>query len=356
MRATVGLIAVSGLCFSQAFAQDALTYDFGGRVGIGWLNQETVDPDGRGFTYDGLVVALNATGSLEFGIADDFSVGAIARLSLEKGEHSTYDRWDSSSGPARMGHEFGTSEVDLAAYVTAHQLTVSYGDMETAFDHATLEVQHGNSVIDGGNALWMNIGDAAGSLGLRNNVDTGQWRPDFKTLRADIAVGEFTFSASTSKAATLFGTTIKAEAAGLVWQRQDEQGSIRVGAGWDHGPEDRFSSLSVGLQRGGFDFVLSRIHRDPLDNRPGTRAAYDTTFTGMSLSYDFGGYSLGFARSEQYVNPRGDQVYAGKAHAVWASWITPNNVSVNFELSKNDYNYASYRETRKASLSIALEF
>jgi hypothetical protein len=355
MRAATGLFVATTVAATSALCQDNLTVQFDGRAGSGRLSQETIDAFGRGFDYGGSVFRLEGIGRLEFAASENFRIGAVARLMFQKGQDPNYGRLIDFA-PRGQAHEFDANELDLAAYVAASGVTLSYGEMESAFDFATLEIPQGNSIIDGGNAAWLNLGSAEGSLGYSGAVDTGQWNPDFRTLRGDVSLGEFLFSASTSRGTSFFGQPLKVDAAGIVWQREGEQGSVRIGAGWDRGPEFDFRSFSFGLRVEGLNFVVSKIHRDPLVISSGITAAYDTTFTGFSLSYDFGDWTVGLARSSQKVNPRGDQVFAGKAKALWVSWDARENVSVDFELSESDYRVQSGRDTHKASLAVALEF
>ncbi len=225
--------------------------------------------------------------------------------------------------------------------------------METAFDLATREVEQGASLLDGGNAVWMNLGDAAGSGGPRDGFPSeGPLKgPDLRTVRVDLQVGELTFSASRSKGETSSGREVQIDAAGAFWRHQVDEVTLFLGAGYDKGPMDRFNSFSFGFTSGGLNLVINRIHRSPLV-LGGSEPDFDTSYDGLSLSYDLGDLTLGMAHSSQKSNIGG--VFTGKAKAVFASWQVREDIVMDFEYSAS--NYVSGDDTRKASLAVALEF
>jgi hypothetical protein len=362
MRAVFGVIAVAGIAGTVAKAQDALTYSFEGRAGLGYLSEETARPTTGGYQYKGPVATVELTGRAELLAMEDLRFGALGRFSYLRGNQSSYDLTSGGIPTGGSGSDFGGSEVDLAVYAALPMVTLSYGDMETAFDLATREIEQGSSLLDGGNAVWMNIGDAAGSAGVRDYPFRGPAvGPDLRTLRLDLQLGEFTFSASRSKGESGRVADVEIDALGAIWRHEFENTTLFVGTGYDEGPVDRFRSFSFGFTSGGLNLVLNRIHRDPLVFSPGTGASYDTTFQGLSLSYDFGDVTLGMAHSSQSGGPGGMGVFIGKAKAVFASWQARENVSVDFEYSQSDYRFSggfdgSGFDTRKASLAVALEF
>jgi hypothetical protein len=362
MRAILRIAAVTAFIGLEVQAQDALTFSFDGRIGLGYLREETARPsDGGfladGFQYKGPVAKVELTGRAEFLAMEDLRLGALGRFSYLRGNQSTYDLTRGGIPTGGSGSDFGGSELDLAVYATSPIVTLSYGDMETAFDLATREIEQGSSILDGGNAVWMNIGDASGSTGTRSYPFRGPAvAPDFRTLRLDLQLGEVTISASRSKADIPFFGEIQVDAAGAVWRHEVEAVTLFVGAGYDEGRSDRFRSFSFGFTSGGLNLVINKIHRDPLVFSRGTEASYDTTFRGLSLSYDFGDVTLGMAQASQSGGPGGMGVFEGSAQAVFASWQARENVSVDFEYSQTDYRVSSGFDTRKASLAVALEF
>jgi hypothetical protein len=357
MRNLIASVLVGATAGSASMAQDALTYSFDGSVGLGYLREETARPSAEGYKYTGPVVKVELTGRAELLAMENLRFGALGRISYLRGNQSKYDLTFGGSATGGSGSEFGGSEIDLAVYAALPNVTLSYGNMETAFDLATREIEQGSSLVDGGNAVWMNIGDAAGSAGVRDYPFEGPAVGlDFRTLRLDLQFGEVTFSASRSKAETTAGTEVEVDAFGAIWRREFENTALFFGAGYDEGPRDRFRSLSFGLTSGGFNVVLNRINREPLVVTSALTAAYDTTFNGLSLSYDFGNLTLGVATSSQEVLPGADAVFEGSAQAVFAKWQARENVSVDFEYSQSDYRVGSGFDTRKASLAIALEF
>jgi hypothetical protein len=349
-------LAVIGISLA-AGAQDRLTYNFDGRIGVGWLDTETVDGQPAGFRYRGSVIRTEGHGQLDFAVADGFHLGAAARISIQKGQSGNYDTVSSEGDSVNTGAKFDDESIDLAVYVSAQPITISYGKMETAFDFATMEIEHGGSILDGGNAVWLNLGSGEGSLGFRGGLRDGpEEGPDYKTVRADLNLGDFTVSASSSRATSVFGTSLSVESAGAIWRREIEGGTVFVGAGTERGPDDRFHSASLGFEFEKVKVVFSRIHRKPLDVSDRTLAAYDTTFFGSSLSYDFGRVAFGVAIAHQDINPKGANVFAGQARALWASWDLRSNVTTHFEISDSEYIYSGGDDTEKASFSVALEF
>lgn len=357
MRNLIACILVNTVSTSAVMAQDTFTYSLDGRVGLGYLREETARPAASGFQYKGPVAKVELTGRAEILAMQDLRVGALGRITYLRGDQSNYDLTSGGRPTGGIGSEFGGSDADLAVYAGLPNVTLSYGNMETAFDLATREIEQGNSLLDGGNAVWMNIGDAAGSAGVRDYPYQGPAvGPDWRTLRLDLQLGELAFSASRSKGEMNDGSEIQVDAAGAIWRHEIDAVSLFVGAGYDEGPEDRFHSFSFGFNSGGLNLVINRIHRKPLIFSPGTGASYDTTFKGLSLSYDFDGVMLGMAHSSQSGGPGGMGVFEGKAQAVFASWQARENVSVDFEYSQSDYQVGSGFDTRKASVAVALEF
>ncbi len=357
MRATVGLFAAAGLYCSQAVAQDALSYDFGGRVGIGWLNTETASSTPVGFGYDGYVLRAEGTGTIDLALSDSFNIGAVARVMLQKGQDSTYAlvRPFPSTTP---GSKFNSQDIDLAVYASLGPVTLSFGEMQTAFELATRKVGQGGSILDGGNAVWQAIGDASGSLGSVDSNSQGPGDPkDFTTIRADVALSDFVFSISQSRQASIgsfFDAETTVRSAGLTWQKEIGSGKLSLGGGVDRGPTYTFRSASLGWEIEGLNLVVSRIERAPLV--PSSFLAdFEVTYLGWSASYDFDDYTLGFATANQ-DNPNGRTTFAGDAQAFWAAWRPRDNMSVDFEVSKNDYRPSSSQDTRKASLAVSYSF
>lgn len=357
MRNLLACVLVGSAAGSVAMAQEAFTYSFDGRAGLGYLIEETARPSAGGFRYEGPVAKVELTGRAEILAMEDLRFGVLGRTSYLQGSQTSYDRTFDGAPTGTSGSEFGGSETDLAVYATLSTVTLSYGDMETAFDLATREIDQGGSLVDGGNAVWMNIGDAAGSTGVRGYPFDGPAEgPDFETLRLDWQLGEFTFSASRSKGEAAFGRELEVDALGAIWRHEIENTALFVGAGYDEGLDDRFRSFSFGLTSGGFKLVFNRIHRDPLIVNSGLTAAYDTRYKGLSLSYNFGDLTFGAAHSSQEVLPGGDAVFVGSAEALFGSWQARENVSVDFEYSQSEYRVSSGFDTRKASVAVALEF
>jgi hypothetical protein len=358
MRASVGLLIVFGMYCVPAMAQDGLTLDFSGRIGIGTLTSETAT-DGFppvGFSYDGVVLRAEGTGTVDYSISDNFGLGAVAKFSLTKGQQAYFDLIT----PPAFGSpgKFDSQDVDLAVYSVLGPVTLSFGEMQTAFERATRKVETGGSIIDGGNAVWQSIGDGKGSLG---SVDSNRLGPgvtgDFTTLRADIALSDFVFSVSNSRRATMgtyldAGTFARSE--GLTWQRDIGAGNIFVGIGRDRGPEYEFKSASVGWEIEGLNLVVSKVERT-LAPDSFRLADYAISFSGLSASYEFGDYEIGFATSNQ-GNPTFYRTFAGTGTAFWFEWDPRENVSVDFEFSRSDYFDSTTQDTKKASLAISYDF
>lgn len=346
MRSLITSVLVSYVLGSSVMAQDALTYSFDGRAGLGYLSQTTEGDSG--FQFRGLVLRTEGTGRLELEPLQGLRFGAIARFSWQKGEQSVYQPLRPF---VRASRDFDRTDLDLAVYAALPVVTLSYGEMETAFDYATLEVGNGSSILDGGNALWMNLGDGAGSTGYRGEL-FGYGPPptqDFRTLRADVTLGEFTASVSQSKAD---GSTNESEAAGLVWRGDISDVTLFAGAGYDDGPLDKFKSFSLGATVEGLSLIVNKIKRDP-KRRP-DRREYETDYTGYSFAYETGALTVGFANSRQKSPLGSSGLFDGNAQAIWASWKTRENVTVNVELSENDYN--SGESTRKAAIAVEMDF
>lgn len=358
MRATVGLIAFAGVCSAPAVAQDALTLDFGGRAGIGWLNSETSSNTPVGFSYDGYVLRAEGTGTLDLAVSDRFNLGAVARVSLQKGQDSHYSlvRPLPTTAP---GAKFDSQDIDVALYAALGPVTLSFGEMQTAFELATRNVEHGGSILDGGNAVWQTIGDAKGSLGSVDSNSQGPGEPnDFTTIRADVAVSDFVFSVSESRPTTFanfFDIDTTVRSSGVTWERDIGEGKLFVGMAQDRGPGYKFKSASVGWAVGGLTLVVSKIDRRPLVITSSLAATYELEYVGWSASYDLGEYRLGFASANQQ-NPYGLNTFAGDAQAFWVGWTPRDNVSVDFEVSTNDYRDFTSQDTRKASLAVSYSF
>ncbi len=357
MRTTVILLFASGLFSLPALAQDGLTYDFSGRIGIGTLNTETASNTPVGFSFNGYVLRAEGTGTVDYALSDAFGIGAVARVSLQEGQNSTYDLVRPFGGPA-PGSKFDSQDIDVAVYASLGPVTLSFGEMQTAFELATRNVEQGGSILDGGNAVWQAIGDGSGSLGSVDSTSQGPGEPkDFTTVRADLALSDFVLSLSQSRegsAGTFFGSETVIRSAGLTWQREIGAGTLFLGAARDRGPSYNFRSASLGWEISGLSFVVSRVDRTPVNLNSFT-ADFELTYLGWSAAYDFGAYSLGFATANQ-ENPYGRTTFSGDAQAFWAAWRPREDISIDFEVSKNDYRAFSSQDTRKASLSFSYSF
>ena len=362
MRASAYVFLLMTVVAPSAHAEDAVTFSLQGEIGLGWLDDQTVQPlSGGGRSFEGFVLFSNAIAGIDVAVSENLSFGAVGRVTLRKGQQSNYDSLSSRGVAANRGTEFNDSDLDLAVYLSAAPVVVSYGEMDTAFDLATLELTNGRSSLDGGNALWMNIGDASGSIGARNDFGTGPAHDGgFKTLRADFTVGDMTLSFSQSRGRSGYGSLSDVKAAGFLWESDFEGGQISFGAGYDRGPDDKFNSLSFALEFEGLKFELSRIHRSPILVRDSTQRSYDIGYSGMAVSYDFGDLTLGAASAEQQllglVLRESDRVFPGNARAIWASWEASERVKFDFEWSENDYRISTARDTSKASIAVSLSF
>lgn len=339
---------------SPTAAQDMLSYGFDGRIGVGYLSQTTADRRSNGFQYEGPVLSAEGIGRIELQPTEELSFGATARVSWQKRSQTNYDLLTGGVVGPGGGSDFGKTELDVAVYAALSVVTVSYGEMETAFDFATLEVGQGSSILDGGDAVWMNLGDGSGSeadRGARIASPGPARRVDFRTARVDVSLGDFTLSASKSKPASGFGDGF--EAAGLVWNHDFAGTEVFLGAGYDRGASDKFKSFSLGVTSGGLNVVLSRIQRTPLVIRSFDDAAFDIRYSGESVSYDFGALTLGIARSRQA--PLAQSLFQGTGQAVWASWEARENVTVDVEWSKNEY-LGGGDNTEKASFAVTMNF
>lgn len=87
-------------------AQDALTYSLDGRVGLGYLSEETAD-GADGFQYEGPVARVELTGWAEFQAAEKLRLGALTRISYQRGNQSNYDLTE-------LGIVTGESRAELA--------------------------------------------------------------------------------------------------------------------------------------------------------------------------------------------------------------------------------------------------
>jgi hypothetical protein len=315
------------------YADEPLTLTFSGSLAGGWLDLESISPGGDGYGYDSAVLQLQANISANYEINESLSVGLASRLNAREGTQARYDGINLGFGgpPGR----FGSFELDLAAYLSAGPFVLSYGNVESAFSFATLEVGSERSPINSDGAVLMNIGGGLGTAGLALS-ETSPLDPRFytsRTTRADIQLGELTLSVSTSR-----NERGLAESAGLKWSKDLGDLKLTLGAGYERGPPSSrpdvdFRSLSASLQYKGFEIVANEIRQLRQSGFPD----YDLQYRGYSVSYDFGAVVIGASRAKQ-VSPLGfGSVFVGVAKGYWLGWDVNEVSSLEFEMSESDY-------------------
>ncbi|MBL9049198.1 MAG: hypothetical protein JNK19_03705 [Tabrizicola sp.] len=340
MRHSITIFSVLVLA-APAYAQDPLTFSFGGTVAGGWLDLESISSSGDGYGYDAPVLQLEGRFSADYAVSEDLSAGLIGRISAREGTQARYDAINISFGP--QPGRFDKFEIDLATYLSAGPLVLSYGDMESSFSLATLEVDAGNSPIPAGGAVHMNIGGGLGTEGIPLS-DTSALDPRFytsRTTRADLAYGDFLLSISTS-----LNERGRAKSVGLKWDRDFGEFGVTVGLGYEQGPSRDYRSASAALEYQGFRFVVNEI-------RQVASFDYNLVYRGYSASYDFGQLDLGIAKARQA--PKGFfSVFEGDAKAFWVGWEFDESSRVDFEMSEGDYQ--SGNDVKSMSLAYSYQF
>ncbi|MBN8630964.1 MAG: hypothetical protein J0L76_08945 [Rhodobacterales bacterium] len=316
-----------------AQAEEPLTLSFSGTVAGGWLDFQSISSSGDGYGYDGAVVQLKADAAADYAITETLSVGLAGRLSAREGTQARYDGINLAFG--QLPGEFGTFDLDLAAYLSAGPLVLYYGDVESSFSFATLDIGSDRSPISADGAILMNIGGGMGTAG-RPLSDTSALDPRYytsRTTRADLRLGEFTASVSRSS-----NDRGDAESAGLRWTTDLGDVKLAIGAGFERGPPTGFPqvdyrSFGGSVQFKGFTFVISDVRQLRKLGLPD----YDLHYRGYSASYDFGAIVVGASRARQ-DSPMGfPSVFVGEAKAYWLGWDINETSSLDFEMSESDY-------------------
>jgi len=325
-------------------ADEPLTLDFGGTVAGGWLDLRSATF--RGYGYNGPVLAFEGHASADYAVSETVSLGLIGRVTAREGNQPRYDAINLGFG--QQPGKFGKFELDLAAYVSAGPLVLSYGDMESSFSLATLEIESGRSPIPAGGAVLMNLGGGLGTSGIPLS-DTSSVEPRFydsRTTRADLTLGDFVFTVSVSK-----NERGKAESVGVKWDRDFGDFGVALGYGYEDGPTRNYRSTSAAFRFKGFKLVANSIHQVP-DSLGGVGRDYDLEYRGYSASYDFGRFDLGLARAKQI--PTFFSVFTGEAKALWVGWDINESSRLDFETSQSDYQ--SGQDVDTASLTYSFKF
>lgn len=342
MKLLGALLSILGLG-PPVLADEPITLSFDGTVATGWLDLRSVTS--RGYGYNGPVLAFVGNASADFAASDTLSAGLIGKVTAREGAQARYDAINLGSGqPGR----FDTFEMELAGYISAGPLVLSYGSMESSFSMATLEIESGRSPIPAGDAVLMNLGGGLGTSGIPLS-DTSSIEPRFydsRTTRADLILGDFVFSASVSR-----NERGKAESAGVKWDRDFGDFGIGLGYGYEDGPTRNFRSTSATLRFKGLKLVANSIRQVP-DTYAGVNRDYDLEYRGYSASYDFGQFDVGIARAEQI--PTFGSVFTGEAKAFWVGWDINESSRLDFETSQSSYQ--SGQDVDTASLTFSYRF
>lgn len=326
---------------TPVLADEPVTLSFDGTVAGGWLDLRSVTS--RGYGYNGPVIAFEGNASADYAVSDTLSLGVIGRVTAREGSQARYDGINLIFGPTPG--KFGTFDLELAAYVSAGPLLLSYGDMESSFSLATLEIESGRSPISGAGAVLMNLGGGLGTAGIPLS-DTSSVEPRFydsRTTRADLTLGDFVFSTSVSR-----NERGKAESAGVKWDRDFGDFGFALGYAYEDGPSRNYRSTSAAFRFKGFKLVANSIRQVPdfgsID--------YDLEYRGYSASYDFGRVDLGLARAKQI--PTFFSVFTGEAKAFWIGWDINDSSRLDFETSQSDYQ--SGQDVDTASVTYSYRF
>lgn len=353
MRTTAGLLLASAFCCVPALAQDGFTYAFSGRIGIGWLDTLTASQSGRGYRYNGYVLGLEGTASANFESGNTLNFGAVAGFKLQEGQYPNYEANSAISGIS--ANKFDSQDVNLAAYLSWDPVTISYGEMQTAFSYATRKVDQGGSILDGGNAVWQGIGDGTGNLGSFDSTADGPGQAnDYLTLRADLALSDFVFSFSKSRlSSSPFPSRVEGPtySTGVFWERDVGDGRLFLGTAVERGHRFEFRSSSFEWSIDGLNLVMNRIARVPTSEISGTVQDARLDYTGFSASYSADRIEVGVATGRQLGG-----FFSGDAHAVWVSWKPVDDVSIDLEVSDNNFRDPTTQDTSKASLAVSYSF
>ena len=340
MKFSGAILSILGLG-SPLLADEPVTFSFDGTVAGGWLDLRSVTFQGYG--YNGPVLAFEGNASADYAVSETLSLGLIGRVTAREGAQERYDGIDLLFG--QQPGKFGKFGLDLAAYVSAGPLLLTYGDMESSFSMATLEIESGGSPIPGGGAVLMNLGGGLGTSGIPLS-DASPLEPRFyesRTTRADLTLGDFVFTASVSK-----NERGKAESAGVKWDRDFGDFGIALGYAYEDGPTRNYRSTSAAFRFKGFKLVANSIRQVPdfgsID--------YNLEYRGYSASYDFGRIDLGLARAKQ--TPTFFSVFTGEAKAFWIGWDINESSRLDFETSQSDYQ--SGQDVDTASLTYSYRF
>jgi hypothetical protein len=328
-------------------ADDALSFEFSGKASVGWLDFLSVSGTGRGHSYNSAVAQVEAGMSVDYAISDTLSVGLVGNATARKGGRSDYEGINLGFGA--VPGEFDDFSLDLAAYLSAGPLVLSYGEMESSFGFATIEIGNGNSQIKAGGAVRLNIGGGAGIQGVPLS-DTSPSAPtlfDYKTVRADLGIADFVFSVSASES-----SRDDAKSAGLRWSRELSDVTVTAGLGYEDGTTRDFRSASLAVQYGGLALVANAVRQDVASGSIDNNILY----RGYSVSYDFGGLEFGVAMADQaQTYTTGPvSVFTGDAQAFWISWEIDERSQVDFEMSRSDY--LSGADVEATSLAYSLDF
>lgn len=325
-------------------AQDPLTFSYSGTLAGGWLDMQSITPSGDGYAYDDPVLRLEARFSADYAVSDTFSLGAIGRLYARKGAEEDFE--GISLSPFASPGTFDDQGLDLAAYVSAGPVTLSYGDIESAFSFATLPVESGNSPIAVGNPVLLNIGGGLGSDGTPRS-DTTPGAPEYlesRVTRADVALGGFVISASSAKS-----DRGEARSAGLRWSQEFGDVTVTAGLGYENGPRFDYRSAGLVLQYRDFKVTANAIRQFGTFD-------YNILYRGYSASYDFGRLDVGLAIAdqEQTYTLGPTSVFLGKAKAAWVGWEITDASRLDFEFGISDYRSGS--DVKTASLAYSYRF
>lgn len=340
MKLSDAVFLVMGLG-TPVLADEPLTFSFDGTVAGGWLDLRSVTT--RGYGYNGAVLAIQGNASADYAVSETVSLGLIGRVTAREGTQHRYDAINLVFGP--QPGKFGTFETELAAYVSVGPVVLSYGDMESSFSLATIEVESGRSPIPAGGAVLMNLGSGLGTSGIPLS-DTSSVEPQFydsRTARADLTLGDFVFTASVSR-----NERGKAESYGVQWDRDFGDFGVTLGYGYEDGPTRNYRSTSAAFRFKGFRLVANSIRQAPdfgsID--------YDLEYRGQSISYDFGRIDVGLARAKQI--PARFSVFTGEAKALWIGFDISESSRIDFETSQSDYQ--SGQDVETASLTYSYRF
>ena len=344
---TVSLaVTIEAAFFVGSARAESVALDWSGEVKFGYVDFERNAPFGAPYEQKGPY----ARGRI--GLLATYSMGPAdigARLSYRL---TSLPKQTDPLGGFTIANASTEEQLDAAMFYASPMLTVSYGNVASAYEYSLESIGTGNTVGGSAELTWLELGS---NEGFTNADALLSGASDDVFFRADARTGDLTISASYAPDPGRLGGNVKS--IGFAWEKPFDDLTLRVASAhetWSGVYHDMpFYGASVSLRNQKFRGVVNYSSGTAIGS-PGLPCR--ARFIGASIEYRDNGWSVGSGVSRQSEkDPDCGGVFDGRGFGIWVEREVRDVATIVVGYSENHYNSATI-DNRRFSIGISREF